>query len=135
MTMQRRFARSFESLEGVFRFADEFLAAESIDSRHHYAVSFAIEEIFTNLVKYNPGHRHEILVGLDRDADRLRITLTDFGVQPYDVTRAPERPIDVPLEERQPGGLGLQLTRRLMDDVDYEYNGRDSRITLTKFLR
>ena len=133
--MQKRFPRTFDALPDVFRFADEFLAAEQVDSRHHYAVHFALEEVFTNLVKYNPGSRQEILVGLDRSSDRLLITLTDFDAEPFDMTRAPERRTDVPIEERQPGGLGLQLTRRLMDDMDYESNGRLSRITLTRMLR
>lgn len=133
--MQKRFPRTFEALADVFSFADEFFAAEEVDSGHHFAVHFALEEIFTNLVKYNPGSRQEIVIALDRAGDRLLITLTDSGAAPFDVTRAPERRTDLPIEERQPGGLGLQLTRRLMDDVDYEHDGRQGRITLTRILR
>jgi anti-sigma regulatory factor (Ser/Thr protein kinase) len=135
VSTQRRFPRTFEALPAVFRFADDFFAAEQVDARHHYAVHFALEEIFTNLVKYNPGSRQEILIGLDRFDDRLQVVFTDCDADPFDVTRAPERRTDVPIEERQPGGLGLQLTRRLMDDMDYEYDGRKSRITLTRMLR
>jgi anti-sigma regulatory factor (Ser/Thr protein kinase) len=133
--MQKRFPRAFDALAEVFRFADDFLAVEQVDPRHRYAVHFALEEVFTNLVKYNPGSRQEILIGLDRSPDRLLITLTDFDAEPFDMTKAPERRTDAPIEERQPGGLGLQLTRRLMDDMDYESNGRQSRITLTRMLR
>ena len=133
--MQKRFPRAFDALADVFRFADEFFVAEQVDPRHRYAVHFALEEVFTNLVKYNPGSRQEILVGLDRSPDRLLITLTDFDAEPFDMTQAPERRTDVPIEQRQPGGLGLQLTRRLMDDMDYQSDGRQSRITLTRKLR
>jgi anti-sigma regulatory factor (Ser/Thr protein kinase) len=97
-------------------------------------VDFALEEIFTNMVKYNPDGKHDVSINLDKLGDRLRITLTDFDVEPFDVSKAEEPRIDVPLEERDVGGLGLHLTRKMMDDVDYEYVDRRSIITLTKML-
>jgi anti-sigma regulatory factor (Ser/Thr protein kinase) len=112
----------------------DFFASEKIDERHRYAVDFALEEIFTNMVKYNPDGKHDVSINLDKLGDRLRITLTDFDVEPFDVSKAEEPRIDVPLEERDVGGLGLHLTRKMMDDVDYEYVDRRSIITLTKML-
>jgi anti-sigma regulatory factor (Ser/Thr protein kinase) len=132
--MRKEFARTFDSLEGIFRFAGDFFASEKIDERHRYAVDFALEEIFTNMVKYNPDGKHDVSINLDKLGDRLRITLTDFDVEPFDVSKAEEPRIDVPLEERDVGGLGLHLTRKMMDDVDYEYVDRRSIITLTKML-
>jgi serine/threonine-protein kinase RsbW len=133
--MEKTFPRTFEALEGIFQFAGEFFAVEQIDPSYRYAVDFALEEIFTNLVKYHPGNPNDILISLDRTPGRLLITLTDFDVEPFDVSIARETPIDTSLEERRVGGLGIQLTRRLMDDIDYEYADRRSRITLTKLLR
>jgi len=132
--MRKQFARTFDSLEEIFGFAEEFFASERIDERHRFAVNFALEEIFTNMVKYNQGSEREIRIDLDRADNRLRVTLTDFDVEPFDITHATETPVDVPLEERTAGGLGLQLTKKMMDEVDYEYADRQSTITLTKLL-
>ena len=41
------------------------------------------------------------------------MTLTDYDVEPFDVTAAPDADVDLPIEQRSPGGLGLHLIRRL----------------------
>ena len=43
------------------------------------------------------------------------MTLTDYDVDRFDVTKAPDVDIELPIEQRKPGGLGLHLIRRLVD--------------------
>jgi anti-sigma regulatory factor (Ser/Thr protein kinase) len=40
--------------------------------------------------------------------------------------------VQKPIEERPVGGLGLHLLKKVMDDVQYEYQDRESKITLVK---
>ena len=60
--------------------------------------------------------------------------MTDYDVDPFDVTEAPDADIRLPIDERKPGGLGLHLVRRLLDSIAYEYTKetRQSRITFRK---
>lgn len=132
--MERSFPRRIDSLERIFAFAAEFFASERIDPRHHYAVDFALEEVFTNLVKYARDAAPEVRVVLDRTGSKLRVAVTAFETEPFDPTAAPDPPVDLPLEQRKPGGLGIFLTRKLMDTMDYRYEDRSSTITLTKHL-
>jgi len=62
--------------------------------------------------------------------------LTDYDVEQFDVTRAPDAEIDLPIEQRKPGGLGLHLIRRMVDSMNYEYSRerRQSRTTFRKTL-
>ena len=64
------------------------------------------------------------------------MTLTDHGVAAFDVTRAPDADVTLPIEQRRPGGLGLHLVRRLLDAIEYDYaeESRRSRITFRKTL-
>ena len=66
----------------------------------------------------------------------VEVTLTDYGVDRFDPTLAPEVDISLPLEQRKPGGLGLHLIRRMVDSIRYEYDevNRQSRITFRKII-
>src|SRR5262245_38463102 len=99
------FRRTIDALPGLLDFASEFCARERVDEDARYAVCFALEEIFTNLVKYHPGNSHDIEVRLEREPGRLHVTFVDVDVEPFDIRQAPTRPTDVPIEERRPGGL------------------------------
>jgi phosphoserine phosphatase RsbU/P len=133
-TVQRYFKRSFDSLEAVFGFIEDFLRAKSIDPDLREPVDFIVEELFTNMVKYNPGNEHDIALSLGCSQDVLSVRLTDFDVEPFDVTRAPAVDIDKPLAERQIGGLGLHLVRKMADTIHYEFADRRSTITFTMTL-
>lgn len=132
--MQQAFPRALGSLEEIFAFAAKFFDTEGIDPEHHFAVNFALEEIFTNLVKYASGCTGDVEIDLDRTADGMRVRLTEWNGKPFDPASAPQPRVDAPLEERRVGGLGLFLTRKVMDSMDYEYVDGRSTITLTKRL-
>ncbi len=76
-----------------------------------------MEEGSTNIVRhaYGPGREGDIQVGMEAVADDVRITLTDWG-QPFEADAA-YLAVDVPLEVRAEGGMGVLLIHRLMDEV------------------
>lgn len=135
--MNQAFPRSFESLKDIFDFTDRFFSRETIDPRHHFAVNFAVEELFTNMVKYNPGNPNPVRLELEQADGELVASLTDFDVEPFDVTAERDVDTDSPLEDRKIGGLGLHLIPKMIDSIDYDYDPaeRRSRITFTKLLR
>ena len=129
--MEKEFKRSFDSLEGIFEFVAGFFEARGIGGKHLRTVQFAVEEVFTNMVKYNRGGRRDILLGLEKNGQRLEIRLTDFDVPPFDITRAPDVDVSLPLDKRKPGGLGIHLVKKMVDGVEYEYSdGRSTTIIL-----
>lgn len=129
--MQRKFQRSFDALPVVFEFIDGFFAQESIAAALRFPVHFAVEELFTNMIKYSPESGEEIQLELSPVPDGLTVSLTDYDVEPFDPTKSKAVDTDAPLEARRPGGLGLQLTRRMVDTMEYEYAEGQSRITFT----
>ncbi len=128
---ERRLARTLASLDDLFAFVAEFVAACDLDESRGFDVALVLEELFTNQVKYNPEGAPAVEVGLRRDGSTVVVWLRDFDVEPFDPTRAPVVDISRPLSERQAGGLGLHLVRRVADRVDYDYRDRCSTITVT----
>ena len=126
------FARNFNSLEGLVEFTAATFSQFGTDARLLWKVDFAVEELFTNMVKYAPESTSPVRVRLRVVDGGIELTLIDQDVEPFDVTRSPEVDIRKPIEERDPGGLGLHLVRRMADRVDYAYakGARESRVTV-----
>ncbi len=130
--MHKKFARSYDSLAEIFAFTEAFFEAEEVADAIRYAVHFAVEELFTNMVKYNPGNDNEILLDVDHKDEAIRVTLTDYDVDAFDVTKKRKVDTESTVEKRPVGGLGLHLIRHMVDTLDYHYANRQSRITFTK---
>ena len=132
--MQKTFLRSYDSLEDIFEFTERFFDAENIGEAVRFPVHFVLEELFTNMVKYNPGNSNEIMLDVNRVQQNVTVSLTDFDVDSFDVTQ--ERNVDVesPLKQRKVGGLGLHLIQKMVDSLEYNYSDRESNITFTKGL-
>lgn len=133
--MERQFRRSVDSLAEIFAFAEDYFAREQLDAADLFPVKFSLEELFTNMVKYNPNGPPEVGIGMERAGDALEIVLTDDEAVPFDPSASPDPGVDRPLEERDPGGLGIHLVKKLMDGIEYEHADGRSRIRLVLRLR
>jgi anti-sigma regulatory factor (Ser/Thr protein kinase) len=130
------FRRSFTALEELVDFTASFCARHGVDPSLLPTIDLAVEELFTNMVKYSPGGAAEVTVDLTAIPGGVEVVLTDYDVEPFDVTRAPDANVELPIEQRRPGGLGLHLLRRMLDSIEYEYAAaeRRSHITFRKTL-
>ncbi len=133
--MEKKFRKDFSSLERIDSFVRSYAAGRGLDEGTVFTLNFVIEEIFTNMVKYQPSAANDVLIELSGEGDSLTVRLVDYGVRYFDPTAAPPVDTGKPLEERRPGGLGVHLVKQYMDDFDYQYVGTDSIITLTKKLK
>lgn len=133
MEMSAMFRREISALEEVFALVEAFFSKGQIAPEVRYPVDLAVEEIFTNFVKYNPHGQGDISIRLSLQGDELAMALTDFDTSRFDITtEAPEVDIDKPIEQRKPGGLGVHLVRKFMDRIDYQHRDRTGTITLYK---
>ena len=132
MTMSAMFRRDVDALGEVFALVEAFFSREALAASLRFPVDLAVEEIFTNFVKYNAGAPSDIGVSLRRERDEIVVSVTDFEAAPFDPTSIPSPDVSAPLAERSPGGLGIHLVKNVMDRVEYEHGERRSTVTLYK---
>jgi phosphoserine phosphatase len=128
------FPRSFDSLEAIFGFIGAMFASHGVDASLRPPVELAVEELFTNMVKYGKASEAEVQLTLAPIPLGVEATLIDPDSDPFDITQVSDADVGLPLEQRQPGGLGIHLVRRMVDSVEYEYRKelRQTRITFRK---
>ena len=132
--MGKKFKRNLSSLDDIFDFIDEFSVKTGLDESVVFTMNLVVEELFTNMVKYTSGNTNKILLELKKEENNLIIHLTDFDVNPFDITETAEVDTKQSLEERRVGGLGIHLVKQMMDKIEYEYKDRQSKIILIKHL-
>ena len=130
--MEQAFARSNDSLSEIYEFAEGVLAANDVTDAARFSVHLALEELFVNMVKYNPDVVGDIDIDVSVAENTVKVTLTEYGVPEFDVTVPKKVDVDAPLEDRTPGGLGVYLIQNLADALEYEYGDGRSRVIFTK---
>jgi anti-sigma regulatory factor (Ser/Thr protein kinase) len=130
------YPRTFEALDRIFEFTAATLGEEGVPAEIRTTVDFALEELFTNIVKYGRTSATEVRIELKAIPGGVEVVIVDPDADPFDVTQ--DRGVDttLSLDERTPGGLGIHLVQRMMDAIEYHYSPdrREARITLRKTL-
>ena len=122
------------SLAEVLSFIEEHIEPLGLSEKVRMQLELAAEEIFVNIADYAyaPDHgRAKILVETDVSAGETAITFSDNG-KPFDPTKKDTPSVSLPANERTPGGLGIFLARKLMDDISYEYRDGKNILRLKK---
>jgi anti-sigma regulatory factor (Ser/Thr protein kinase) len=130
--MQKSFDRSLDSIADVYEFTEGVLVSGDIDEALRFPVHLAMEELFVNMVRYYPDNDNAIQLDVDANDGKVTVTMTDYNVDPFDVTQSRDVDIDAPLDERTPGGLGLHLIQTMVDNLQYDWEDRRSTIRFTK---
>ena len=98
--------------------------------------SFALEEIFLNIISYGyeDTRRHQVEIQIALREDVLQVTVRDDG-KPFNPSNVPEPELNIPLEDRELGGLGVHLARNVVDSFAYRREGQHNILTISKRLR
>lgn len=132
--MERSFRKEMASLAGIFAFLDACYAACAGNGPGTAAVTLAVEELFTNMVRHSSGSRSDITIAVTCRENGIRVAITENDVEPFDITRPPDVDTSLSLDRRPVGGLGIYLVHQLVENLTYDYADRRSTITFSKTL-
>jgi serine/threonine-protein kinase RsbW len=112
-----------------------FGARHELPSETIFALNLALEEVVTNIIAYGyeDAGAHVIDVEL-MVLDGTVTTIVEDDGRPFDPLAAPEPDVTAALEDREVGGVGVLLVKRLMDEVTYARSRGRNRLTFKKQL-
>jgi len=125
-------ANDFANLARLMEEATEFLESQGVDAQAVYRINLALEEMVTNIIKYGydtPG-QHKIEVTLDVGAKEVAMVIIDDGHDFNPVLHEGKQPADKP-EEREIGGWGIPLMKKLLDRMDHRREGERNILEIT----
>ena len=125
-----------ENLQKALDFVDSRLGTVEHSPKTQMQIDVAVEEIFVNIANYAYGQNTgsvKIRVEISGEPAAAYITFTDRGI-PYDPLKKEDPDVTLSAEEREVGGLGIFMTKKITDDVSYEYKNGQNILTLKKIL-
>ena len=98
-----------------------------------FDLTLVLEELFANSVRHGGcgGMEGAAEVHLSLFPNGVALDYADRGT-PFDPTAAPAPDLNVPLEERRAGGLGIHLMRQVMRDFEYQRRDGWNRIRMRR---
>jgi anti-sigma regulatory factor (Ser/Thr protein kinase) len=115
------FTASFDNLDEIREFVGEKARLVGFSDKEIYAIQLATDEASTNIIEHAYAGVEDGKIEIDCDIDNgeLIIVMRDHG-KPFNPSSVPEPNVKADLSDRQIGGLGMYLMRKLMDEVSYE---------------
>ncbi|MBQ9214349.1 MAG: ATP-binding protein [Bacteroidales bacterium] len=100
-----------------------------------FALRLVCDELIVNVVSYAyPKNEDGYLdVEIEKTSQEITLRFKDGG-KPFNPLERKMPDINAPLEERQIGGLGIFLTIKQMDSVNYEYTNGENVLTVKKTI-
>lgn len=130
-----RIGADLNNLETVQNFVTLELEKARFSSKQIMQVEVAVEEIFCNIANYayHPEKGDTwIRCEIRREGEeRVEIEFIDEGI-PYNPLEKEDPDTTLSLEEREIGGLGIYLTKHLMDRMEYHYDNGKNILIITK---
>lgn len=122
--MELKVRADLDHLNLVMEFITGELKKNGFGEKQVYQVELAAEEIFTNIATYayqsGSGDVWIQCQARKGHPETFMITFMDEGI-PYNPLDRADPDITAGVEERQIGGLGIFLTKKMMDTLEYQY--------------
>lgn len=129
---------SVDNITAVTEFVDTILGNIGCAMKTMKQINVAIDEIFSNiaLYAYEEGETGDCVVRVRYKSDYSQVTLLfeDRGKE-YDPLEKEDPDITLSAEEREIGGLGIFITKKLMDEVAYSRRDGKNILKLVKSLK
>jgi len=125
---------SVENLDTVLDFVNTELEQNGCPSDIKGEIDIAVEEVYMNIANYAyvPDTGNAVII--ISVTDKAVIRFEDNG-KPYNPLEQAAPDLNIPTAEREPGGLGIFLVKKLMNSVDYSRFENKNVLVITKLFK
>lgn len=122
-----------EAIDTLFEAMGRFCEAHGIDRDRQHFLNVALDELVSNTLRHGQKSDSSGLISVTvEDMDGLlTLVIRDTGPE-FDPTLAQTPTLSGSIEERQIGGLGIHLVRRLSDTFEYRRDGIWNEVKVSK---
>lgn len=117
---------STEHLAEVRDFVASYATKHGIPAHEVEDIRLAVDEAYTNIIKhaYQNDNSQFVEIIMGSDENEFWISLTDNG-ESFDPTAYPRPDVRKKIKDKERGGVGVFLMKKLMDRIEY-YKHKDS---------
>ena len=120
-------------LENLGRFiqsVSDCAKAQGFGREETSKIELAAEEALVNIFRYAyPERPGDVETTCKADQGRFTLEIIDSGI-PFDPTAMPDPDVTAGIQEREAGGLGIFLLKKVMDEVRYRRENDQNIVTL-----
>ena len=121
----------FQRFESAFM---DFARFQNFNDEVIYAIQLSVDELFTNIVSYgyDDSQTHIVKLIIDVTKEEVQVEIIDDAKPFNPLDDAPDVNLDLSVEERKIGGVGIHLVKSLMTEVSYMRDENYNRLRLVK---
>lgn len=123
-------------LERLATLVDEFIETHGMPEKLAFNLNVCLDELITNIISYGYDDEgpHQIDVSFIFDGRELITEIHDDAKEYNPFIDAPEPDLDLDVDDRPIGGLGVFLVKEFMDGTDYRHDAGRNVTTLRKTI-
>ncbi|MBQ8164379.1 MAG: SpoIIE family protein phosphatase [Clostridia bacterium] len=117
----------YESAEDVWNFIDIKTKKAELETRVANRVHIAVDEVYSNILRHSGATYAEVSCFIDEE--KLTLIFADNGIK-YDPLLKSDPDTTLSADEREIGGLGIFMVKKMASDISYSYSDGCNNLTV-----
>ncbi len=99
-----------------------------------WEIRLVLEEIVTNIISYGYADTadHAIEVSIVNTVEEITVSVRD-DAKPFNLLEHPRPNLEIPLEDRGIGGMGIHMVCEIMDEINYKREEGGNLLVMRRF--
>ena len=133
--VEKEFVAKVDELPNVISFIEIELEKFDFDFKTITQFNLVVEELFVNVASYaykdiNNG-KCKISIEYNKEKQEVKLYLEDNGIK-FNPLEKEDPDLNLSVEDRPIGGLGILLVKNTMDNIEYKYENNKNILILSK---